>query len=73
VRDNKHRHAFFRKLLHDVQNVADKLRVKGAGGLIEQHHFRFHGERTGDGHTLLLAAGKLCGVGIELIAEADLI
>ena len=33
------------------------LRVECAGRLVEQHHWRLHGERAGDRDTLLLAAG----------------
>ena len=68
-----HRHAFMREFDHHVEHFVDHFRVECGGGLVEQHDLGAHGERAGDGHTLLLAAGKLCGVGIEFIAEADLI
>jgi len=42
-----------------------RVRVEGAGGLVEQQQSRFHGERAGDGDALLLTAGHLPGVGVS--------
>ena len=66
MRDHHHRHAFFGQVQHDIQHFFDHLRVQGAGGFIEKHDLGIHGQGAGNGHPLLLAAGKLTGIGIEL-------
>ena len=45
----------------DTEDFAGQLRVKGAGGLIEAEDVRVERQCAGDGHPLLLAAGKLVG------------
>ena len=47
------------------------LRVQGARRLVAQQHTRVGGKSTGDGHALLLAAGKLLGVGRGLVGQLD--
>ncbi len=69
--DHHHSHALFRQVFHQVEHLAHHLRVKGAGGLVEEHHIRIHGQGSDDGHALLLAAAKLGGIGFRLIREAD--
>ena len=56
-----HRHAFMREFDHHVEHFVDHFRVECGSGLVEQHDLGAHGERAGDGHTLLLAAGELGG------------
>ena len=58
---HEHRHARSGQLAHDVQHLVDHLRVEGGGGLVEEHDLGLHGQRAGDGHALLLAAGQLAG------------
>ena len=61
------------ELLVDVadqlQDLAGGLGVKGAGGLVAQQHLRLGGQGAGDGHTLLLAAGQLGGIGVRLVGQ----
>ena len=46
--------------------------VQGAGRLVEQQDARFQDQGAGDGHALALAAGKLVGVAVAVLAaEAD--
>jgi hypothetical protein len=40
--------------LHYIQNLLDQLRIEGRGNLVEQHDPGPHGQRPGDGHSLLL-------------------
>ena len=46
----------------DAEDFAGQLRVEGAGGLIEAEDVRVERQCAGDGHPLLLTAGKLVGV-----------
>ncbi|KAG1648403.1 hypothetical protein GQR58_029853 [Nymphon striatum] len=71
VRDDHHGHTGASELLHDVEYFLDHFRVEGRGRLIEQHDPRFHGERTGNRHTLLLTAGKLTGELVGLLRNAN--
>lgn len=57
MRHDDHRHAFTGEFEHDVEHLAHQFGVERGGRLVEQHDLRLHGERAGDGHTLLLAAG----------------
>ena len=50
-----------REFDHHVEHFVDHFRVECGSGLVEQHDLGAHGERAGDGHTLLLAAGELGG------------
>ncbi len=67
-----HGHPFAGQPLHDVQHLSHHFGVEGAGGLVKQHDARLHGERPGDGHPLLLAAGELGGVALGLVGKTDL-
>ena len=69
VGDHQHGDAGVGQLLHQFQNLAHHFGVEGAGGLVEQDHVRVHGKGTGNGNTLLLAAGKALGVGIGLVGQ----
>lgn len=69
VGDHQHGDAGVGQLLHQFQNLAHHFGVEGAGGLVEQDHVRIHGKGTGNGNTLLLAAGKALGVGIGLVGQ----
>ena len=71
MRDDDHGHAGVRQLLHDVEHLADHLGVERGCRLVEQHDLRLHHERAHDGHTLLLAAGELDGIGVGTVLEAD--
>jgi hypothetical protein len=56
--------------LHHAQHFAHQFGVERAGDLVAQHHAGLHGQRAGDGHALLLAAGQLVGPGVELLGQA---
>ena len=56
---------------HDVEDLVDHLGVEGRRRLVEEHDLRVHGQRPGDGHPLLLAAGQLGRVLVGLGADAD--
>ncbi len=73
VGDDHHGHAFFGELLHDAEDFADQFGVEGAGGFVKEHDFGFHAEGTGDRYPLLLAAGKLVGIGSGFLQKADFV
>jgi hypothetical protein len=56
---------------HHVEHLVDHLGVEGRGGLVEEHDLGVHGQRPGDRHALLLAAGELRRVLGGLIFDAD--
>ena len=53
-----------------LQDLPGGIGIQGAGGLIAQQHSGMGGQRTGDGHALLLSAGQLGRVGVRLIRQA---
>ena len=71
VGDHQHGDAGVGQLLHQLQHLADHLRVEGGGGLVEQDDIRVHGQSAGNGNALLLAAGKALGEHIGFIGQAD--
>ncbi len=58
----------FLKQPHDFNARA---RIEIAGRFVGEHQFRPVHQRAGDGDALLLAAGKLAGMMVEPVAEAD--
>ena len=71
VGDDHHRHARRRPAgCMTVEHLADHLGVERGGRLVEEHDVRVHRQRAGDGHALLLPAGKLRRVGVRLVREA---
>ncbi|VTR65512.1 6-pyruvoyl-tetrahydropterin synthase (fragment) [Desulfosarcina cetonica] len=66
-----HGHALAGQGLHDIQYLADHLRIQGRGGFVEKHHLGIHGQRAGNGHALLLPARELVRKDIDLVADAD--
>ena len=72
MRHDEHGHALVRKVLHDGEHLADHFRVKRACRLVEQKHLRVHGKCTRNGDTLLLAAGELTRLGVDVGRHADL-
>ena len=71
VRDDDHRHARVCQLLHDLQHLADHLRVERARRLVEEHDLGLHCQRADDGNTLLLPAGELAGIGVRAVGKPD--
>ena len=62
--------ALFVQVLEHPQNFAAGVAVQSAGGFVGEDDRRVPGQRTGDGHALLLTTGKLIGLILELGAEA---
>ncbi len=54
--DNDHGHAFFRQILHDFQHFMAQFRVQRRRLARQEHHFRLHCQRSGNGDALLLTA-----------------
>ena len=71
VSDDDHGDAGLGQLLHHVEHLADHLRVERRGRLVEQQHLRLHGQRPGDADALLLPAGKLRRIFVDVVLEPD--
>ena len=59
--DQQHGAAFIGQLAYHPQHLAHPFRVQSGGGFVEQHHRWPGGQRAGNGHPLLLAAGQKAG------------
>ena len=57
--------------LQQLENAGGCLRIKRAGRLVAQQHFRIVSQRPRDRDTLLLSAGQLRGVSVQLLAQPD--
>ena len=73
VSDNDHGHMFLGKLANDLENLTGQFRIQCGGGLVKEKDLRLHSQGTGDGHTLLLSAGELAGIGTSLVGKAHLL
>ena len=73
VGDDDHRQALFGQLAHDGQHFTDHLRVKGGRRLVEKQHLGLHRQGAGNRNALLLAAGKLARLGVDVGGHADLL
>jgi hypothetical protein len=71
VGDYDHGHAVSCKAAHDLQHFPHQFGIEGGGRFVEEHEMRFHGERAGDGDTLLLAARHAQRKAVALLREAD--
>ena len=56
VRDEQNRHALLIQLMDNPQKIAAALWVQHGRGLIEDDHLGVHGQRAGNGNSLLLPA-----------------
>ncbi len=54
-----------------MQNLADLLRIEGGGDLIRQHYFRPQSKASGNRHPLLLTAGNLARLVLQMLFQAD--
>jgi hypothetical protein len=70
VGDDHHRHPLAGEVAHDLEHLADELRIERGRRLVEQHHVRIHRERTRDRDALLLAARQVRRVGVDLLERA---
>ena len=61
MRNDNHGHAALAEIGHQIEHTLDQLRVERARNLVEENDLRFHGERAGNGDTLLLAAREAAG------------
>ena len=57
------------QLLQQRQDGGGGGGVQGGGSLVAQKHIRLGGQCPGDGHPLLLSAGKLGGIGVGLVLQ----
>ena len=73
VGHHQHGHAFLREGGHNVQHLADHLRIQCRGRLIKEQHLRVHRQRTGNGHSLLLSAGQLPGPGLDILRHTHML
>ena len=71
MRDDQHGQPLLRELEHNVEHLANHLRVQRRGDLIEEHHLRMHLKGPHDRHTLLLSTGQHTRIGVFLVAESD--
>ena len=69
VGDHHHK-AVLGNLLQQLHDLHAGFRVQRAGGFVSQQNIRVIDQRTGNGHTLHLAAGHLVGLLMKLIAQA---
>ena len=72
MRHDEHRHALAGQILHDGKHFADHFGVERARRLVEQEDLGIHGQCAGDGHALLLAAGDLARLGVDIGRHTDL-
>jgi hypothetical protein len=69
VGDHDDGDALFVELLKNAHHFDGGSGVQIARGFVRQQHLRFIYETAGDGHTLLLAAGKLVGKMVRAICQ----
>ena len=70
--DEHHRHARGGQTLEHLDDFAHQFGVERRRDFVEQHQPRTHRERARNGDTLLLAAGQLARIGVQLVFEIDL-
>ena len=61
--NDNHGHMLVRQSADDLEYLAGQFGIEGRGRLVEKQDVRLHIEGAGDGHPLLLPAGKLTGIG----------
>ena len=69
--NDKHRLALLRQAEDNVQHLAYHFRVECGGNLVEQQHLGLHGQRTGNGNALLLAARKFAWIALFLVGKPN--
>ena len=67
-----HGHVFLRQIADHLQNLAGQLRVQRRCRFIKKEYLGIHRQCPGDGHALLLSAGKLTGIGVLLVGQPHL-
>ena len=71
--DDHHRSVVPGQTLHNLQDLADHLRIQSRGRFVKEQNIRIHSHSPGDGHPLLLPAGKPVGIFQGFIDESHLI
>src|SRR6266516_3670958 len=66
-----HCHSAGGELPDHLQHLRDELRVERARDLVEQHQPWLHGQRADDRDPLLLAAGEVVGIRLQLVREPE--
>ena len=56
--NDHHGHTVLGQIDHDIEHFIDHFRVKRRSRFVKEHADRIHCKSAGDGHTLLLTAGK---------------
>ena len=59
-------------ILQQLQDALAGDIIQRAGGLVTEQELGVFRQRPGDGHPLLLSAGKLIGIGVGLVGQTDL-
>ena len=67
---NQNRHAGLRQLPNHIQHLHDHFRVQRGGGFVKENHLRLQCKSPDNGKALLLSAGELRGVLVQLVAKA---
>jgi hypothetical protein len=74
VRDEQQREAHLVPQLEQfLLHLAARERIERGEGLVHQQHARLHGQRAGDGHALLHAAGELVRMHVGEPGQAHLV
>lgn len=73
VSHDDERHSIVRKLTDRQKDFVDQFRVQGRRDLVEEHHLGLHCQGAGDRRALLLAAGKVRGIGTHFVRESDVL
>src|SRR5438093_8134052 len=71
VSDEQDRLTVSVELVDHVEHFLAGARIEVARRFVGEDHQRIGGERTGDGNSLLLAAGKLAGAVMQPVAQTD--
>src|SRR6266576_852454 len=58
---------------NDVPELAAALRVEAGSGLVEKQNFRIAYQRSSDGKSLALSAGKFADPGVRFLRELQLV
>ena len=72
VGDDEHGHALLGQLADDAEHLAHHRRVEGRRGFVEEDDVGLHGQGAGDGHALLLTAGKTRRIYVGLLGQSYL-
>src|SRR6202453_1573856 len=69
VMGDYHDTVLFAQRLQGLLDLQRRDGVERGGGLVEQQHFRLHGDGPGDAKPLLLSARQAAAVGVQLVLD----